>query len=689
MAESVIAPYGSWKSPITSDLIVAGVVGLGAPLIDGADIYWLEMRPAEKGRCVIVRRNEAGHVSDVTPAPYSARTRVHEYGGGAFTAGDGVVYFANFTDQQIYRHRPGEAPEALTTQSGLRYADFALDMRRGRLICVCEDHRMSDHEPLNTIVSVALDGSGEMETLVSGHDFFAAPRLSPDGETLCWLSWDHPRMPWDGTELWTAPVHNHGDHGGHGGHGGHGAPGRARKIAGGPEESITQPQWSPDGTLHFISDSSGWCNLYRLEGETAHALCPMENDFGAPHWTFGVSTWGFLDADQILCSFIERGSAQLSLLNTRTGRLHRLETPFSRIDGLRTQNGCAVFAAAGPLEPNAIVLFDGAKLSHESLRQASDALIDPWLISVPRAIEFPTADGLTAWAFYYPPRNPRFRAPLGELPPLLVEIHGGPTAAAFPVYSLGIQYWTSRGFGVVDVNYGGSTGYGRAYRERLRGAWGVVDVQDVVNAAQYLVARGEVDGARLAITGGSAGGYTALAALTFHDVFRAGASHYGVSDCEVLARDTHKFESRYLDSLIGPYPEKQELYRQRSPLHHTDQLNAPVIFFQGLEDKIVPPDQAEMMVAALREKGLPVAYVPFEGEQHGFRQAANIKRALDGEFWFYSRVFGFEPADPLDPLEICNAEAIHGKEQRRNPHVRQVKGKAPMKEGRENAEHAE
>ncbi len=643
MSEVKVAPYGSWKSPITSDLIVAGTIGLGQIELDGDDIYWIEMRPSEGGRYVIVRRRPDGETSDVTPQSFNVRTRVHEYGGGAYTVSDGTIYFSNFADQRLYRHQPGAQPQPLTPDLELRYADAVIDRRRGRLICVREDHREAGREASNTIVSLRLEGdeSGG-EVLVSGNDFYSSPRLSPDGSHLAWLAWNHPNMPWDGCALWVAEVEADG------------ALNNAERIAGGTDESIFQPEWSPDGVLYFVSDRTGWWNLYRWRAGRVEPLCEMEAEFGLPQWLFRMSTYAFESERRLICAYLERGISRLSSLDTQTLKLELIETPYTRIDGLRASPGRVLFNAGSPVEPPAIVSLDLATRQLTVLRRASEIKIDTGYLSEPEAIEFPTEKGLTAHAFYYPPKNQDYVAPPEERPPLLVMSHGGPTAATMPTFSLGIQYWTSRGFGVLDVNYGGSTGYGRAYRERLNGEWGVVDVDDCVNGAKYLVERGAVDGQRCAITGGSAGGYTTLCALTFRDFFKAGASHYGVSDLVALEEETHKFESRYSHTLVGPYPERKDLYQARSPINFTERLNAPVIFFQGLEDRIVPPNQAEMMVAALRQKGLPVAYVAFEGEQHGFRRAENIKRALDGELHFYSRVFGFELAEPVEPVKIEN-----------------------------------
>jgi dipeptidyl aminopeptidase/acylaminoacyl peptidase len=641
------APYGSWKSPITTDLIVSSSIGLGGARLDGRDVYWLEGRPLERGRNVLVRRSADGAVADVNAAPFNVRTRVHEYGGAACLVVDGVVYFSNFADQRLYRLRPGETPQALTPAIDLRYADAVLDQRRNRLIAVREDHTAPDREAVNAIVSLDL-AAGETggQVLASGNNFYSTPRLSPDGTRLAWLTWNHPNMPWDGTELWVAELDVDG------------SLGKSEQVAGGLAESIFQPEWSPDGVLHFVSDRTDWWNLYRWRDGTVEALCEMPAEFGEPQWAFGMSTYGFASPTEIISLYTQNGFWKLARLNTRTHELSPFDLPFDDFGGVQVSDGRAVFVGASPRMPASVVLLDLASRQFEVLRKANDLAIDPGYISEPQSVEFPTENGLTAHGFYYPPANRDFVAPAGEKPPLLVKTHGGPTGATSAGFSLTIQYWTSRGFAILDVNYGGSTGYGRAYRQRLNGQWGVVDVDDVVNGARYLVERGDVDGRRLAIDGGSAGGYTTLAALAFRNVFQAGASYFGVSDLEALATDTHKFESRYLDSIVGPYPERRDLYVQRSPIHHVGRIECPMILFQGLEDKVVPPSQAERIYESVKAKGLPVAYVPFEGEQHGFRRAENIKRSLDGEFYFYSKVFGFEPADEIEPVLIENGGGL-------------------------------
>jgi dipeptidyl aminopeptidase/acylaminoacyl peptidase len=631
------APCGSWKSPITSDLIVSETIHFGQTCRDGEELYWIELRPREKGRCVIVRRAPDGTCVDVNPAPFNARTRVHEYGGGAYLVADGITYFSNFADQRLYRQRRARAPEPLTPEEPWRFADAILDRGGNRLICIGEDHS-SGEEPSNALVSVSLE-SGAVEVLASGKDFYSSPRLSPDGRRLAWLEWNHPNMPWDGTELRVGELDG-------------GAITARALAAGGETESIFQPEWSPAGELHFVSDRSGWWNLYRQRHDRVEALAPMQAEFGAPQWGFGMSLYGF-DRDRIICAYNRDGRWGLARIDPGL-KFEPIELPCAEIFRVSVGPGSALLGVGSPTEQTAMVRLELDTQRLEVLRRDSAVTIDPGYLAIPQPIEFPADGGLSAHAIYYAPKNRDFAAPEGEKPPLLVMSHGGPTGAARSALNLEVQYWTSRGIAVVDVNYGGSTGYGRAYRERLNGNWGIVDMNDCASAALHLVRQGLADPARLAITGGSAGGYTTLCALTFRSEFRAGASHFGVSDLEALAKDTHKFESRYLDRLVGPYPQRRDLYVARSPIHHADRLSCPLILFQGLEDKIVPPEQSRKMFEAVRAKGLPVAYVAFAGEQHGFRQAANIKRTLDGELYFYSRIFGFELADPVEPLAIEN-----------------------------------
>jgi len=632
------APCGSWSSPISAEQIVAGTVTLGQIVADGADIYWSEGRPGEGGRNVICCRREDGTVEDVLPAPFNARSRVHEYGGGAYTVHEGVVYFVHDGDARIYRMDPGAAPAPLTAPCERRFADLSVDARRGRLLGVSEAHA-AQGEPVNSLVAIDIR-SGEVTTLAAGADFYASAALSPDGSQLAWLSWCHPDMPWDSTELWIAALDARG------------RPHDARRVAGGADVSVFQPRFGLDGNLYFISDESGWWNLYRLRGTTVEPLAPRQAEFGLPQWVFGMSTYDFVAPDEIVCAFSEQGMWRLGRIELSSGRLREIATPYTDVSSVCGCDGEAWFVGGSPVSAPAIVRLHPQIGVSEVVSTSSALGVHPGYISVPQAVSFATGSNETAHAFFYPPCNREFTLPPGERPPLLVVSHGGPTAAAASTLNPRLQYWTSRGFGVLDVNYRGSSGFGRAYRRALDGRWGVADVEDCVRGAQHLVARGLADPARLAIRGSSAGGLTTLCALVFHDVFAAGASYYGISDLEALARDTHKFEARYLDRLVGRYPEERDRYRERSPIHHVDRLRRPMIFFQGLEDKVVPPDQAARMVEALRARGVMAAYVTFADESHGFRRAQNIRRALEAELWFYGQVLGFEPADHLEPVEF-------------------------------------
>ena len=634
------APYGSWKSPITSDLIVAQSIALSEARLDGDKIHWLEGRPQEQGRFVVVAADSlGGHATDMTPTPYSARTRVHEYGGASWTVADGVIYFSNFADGRLYRRSDAAPrPEPLTPapparERQWRFADGVIDRRRQRWIGVREDHTVAG-EPVNTIAAVDLRQVGHEpgRVLVSGHDFFASPRLSPDGRRLVWLAWDHPNMPWNGTTLHLADLDEEGN------------VVEPQVVAGGAAESIFQPEWSPDGSsIFFVSDRSNWWNLYRFDpaARTSEPLAPMAAEFGVPQWSLGASTYACAGTDRIVCAYSTTGLGRLAVLDLQSKTLRPLETPFTEFGSVQADGNRVVFRAGAPNHPVSIIALDLVSGEHRILKKATDLLDRPelriadWLTTV-KPVEFPTTGGNTAFGLFYPPHNPDYVGRAEEKPPLLVKCHGGPTASASSALNLATQFWTSRGIAVLDVNYGGSAGFGRAFRERLHLNWGIVDVDDCVNGAKFLVAQGLVDEKRCVISGGSAGGYTTLAALVFRDFFQGGASHYGVSDAAALARDTHKFESRYLDWLIGPYPREEQRYRERSPLYHVDRLSKPVIFFQGDEDAIVPPNQAEAMVEALRRKGNPVGYFLFSGEQHGFRRAANIQRCLDAELAFYA-----------------------------------------------------
>ncbi len=627
------APYGSWTSPITSALIVERSIGLPEVRLDGDQVYWLEQRPRENRAVVVRGADPVPH--DVVDAPFNVRTRVHEYGGGAWTVADRTLYFSNDQDRRLYRQQVDErTPQAVTPEGPWRYADGIIDRARGRWIGIREDHAGAPQLPENAIVAVDLRaaGSDPGAVLVSSHDFFSSPRLSPDGRRLAWIAWDHPNMPWVGTSLYVAALDQAGN-----------PVGAPAAIAGGPAESIVQPEWSPDGSvLVFVSDRSGWWNLYAhdVASRAVRPLAPRSAEFAQAQWLFGMSSYAFVGGDRLLASRVESGIGRLALIDLRSGRLSDLELPFSEFWSIRAHGSDAVVFCAGAYDrPASVVRYELGSRSHRVLQQANSVADDPELrkyLARPQAVAFPTEEGRTAHGLYYPPTNPDHAAPAAETPPLVVKCHGGPTSSASSVLNLGIQYWTSRGIAVLDLNYGGSTGYGREYRERLHLAWGVVDVDDAVNGAKFLARNGLADGSRAVITGGSAGGFTALAALTFRDAFAGGGSHYGVSDLAALAKDTHKFESRYLDWLIGPYPAAESVYRDRSPLFHAERLSRPVIFFQGSEDRVVPPDQTARMVEALRRRNVPVGFLLFSGEQHGFRRAANIQRALDAELYFYA-----------------------------------------------------
>jgi dipeptidyl aminopeptidase/acylaminoacyl peptidase len=633
----ISSAYGQWPSPISAAVVAAGASPLTQLALGGADggaVFWLAGRASEAGRNTLLRRSGAA-ITELTPAPFNVRTRVHEYGGGAYTVDGDTVYFSHFADNRLYVLHEGEEPVAITEPGSARFADFVVDRTRARLIGVRELHpadTASHAHPVNTLCAIALDGT--QTVLAQGQDFYSSPRLSPDGRSLAWLSWNHPCMPWQGTELWMAQVLEDG------------ALTTPRLIAGGASESICQPEWSPGGQLHFVSDCSGWWNLYRLKDSEVEALCPMQAEFATPHWVFGASMYGFAADGAIICTYIDNGVSHLGRLAPGGTAIEVIATPYQEIKELRVGPGFVALLGGAPtiaLEL-ALVELPGVNgkpaAAPQVLARSIETLPALGYLSVPESVSYPSSGGRTAHAFFYPPKNDDVGAPAGTRPPLIVISHGGPTSMASSTLKLATQFWTSRGFAVLDVNYGGSSGFGREYRDALRGQWGIVDVDDCIAGARYLVDRGLVDGERLIIRGGSAGGLTTLCALTFHDVFKAGASYYGVSDLNGLDQDSHKFESHYNEYLIAPAAQAQPLYQARSPINHTERLRRPMIFFQGLDDKVVPPQQSETMVEALRAGGVPVAYVALEGEGHGFRKAENIVRTLEAELYFYQRVFG-------------------------------------------------
>jgi dipeptidyl aminopeptidase/acylaminoacyl peptidase len=635
------APCGSWASPLSADAITGATVGLGLPWIDGDAVYWTELRPWNKGRTTLVRWTEQDGAADLSAEDHNVRSRVHEYGGRAYVAAGGTAWYLNAADRMIYAATGQDAPRAIAGDGRLEFADFIVDAPRRRLIAVAERAR-NGQESENLLVAVGFDG--KVTSLAEGADFYAAPKLSPDGSKLAWIEWYHPNMPWDGTVCREARLDGDGR-----------VLGVPRNVAGSDEISVFQPEYGPDGTLYYVSDQSGYWNLYRDGDPPAHYRAAAE--FGLPHWQFGMRTYAILDARTAVVTFALDGDWRLALFDLESGKATPIDLPWSRFDGLIAAGRRIVFSAARPDGPGGIVeLTFGAAEPERILRLSSNDPPPAGSVSIPEAIAFPTEGGLTAHAYFYAPANPDFRVPDGEKPPLIVMGHGGPTGQADNGYAAKIQFWTTRGFAVADVNYGGSTGYGRAYRDRLKGNWGVVDVDDCCNAARFLAKRGDVDPERLIIVGGSAGGYTTLSALAFRSVFKAGRSSYGIGDLETLAQDTHKFESRYLDSLIGPWPAAKAVYHARSALKHPEGIDCPVLFLQGSEDKVVPPNQAEAMVETLRGNGVPVAYLLFEGEGHGFRTADAIKAALHAELSFYGQIFGFTPAGDLPVLTIDNLE---------------------------------
>ena len=640
------APYGSWASAINAELLTAGNVRLSEARQFAGKAYWLESRPAEKGRSVLVEcdlKDAARPKRDLLPSPLSVRSKAHEYGGGVYVIGNDQAYFVLAADQRIYRMPlEGEVPEPVTPEGPYHYADLQIDLRRNRLLCVQEDESDKGHEAVARLIAIDLsqpEGDAQITVLAEGADFYSNPALSPDGLRLSYLQWDHPDMPWDATRLMLAELDENGEIA------------KVRQIAGGGNESIFQPQWSPSGQLFYVSDRNNWWNIYRAGSE--QPLWEKPAEFATPQWVFGMSTYGFLSDSEIFCTYTEQGIWRLALIDLNTGQPQPLEHPGCDFESISCADGRALFIASGPADFPSVSLYDGDKNAFSVIASSSAAPVEPKWFSRAQPISF-EKDGREVHGFYYPPCNPDFQAPAEEKPPLIVFGHGGPTGATSAGLNLKVQYWTSRGFAILDVNYSGSTGYGRTYRDRLKDNWGILDVEDVCAGAEYLVEQGLADANRLLIKGGSAGGYTVLAALTFHDTFSAGASHYGIGDLTTLARDTHKFESRYLDKLVGPWPKAESVYRARSPINHIEKLDCPVIFFQGMEDKVVPPNQAETMVSALRERGVPVSYITFAEEGHGFRAASSIKMALDGELEFYSRVFGFPLPSPGPGIDIDN-----------------------------------
>jgi dipeptidyl aminopeptidase/acylaminoacyl peptidase len=643
--EPLAAPYGTWASPITSAALTEDAVRLADTAIEGDWLYWLEQRPSEAGRGVVCRIGQIGAFETLTANGQSVNSRVHEYGGGALAVADGVVYFVDAKSQQLYRQPEGAAAEAMTSASLRRHADLFVDRTHRRLICVAEQHQ-AGREPENFLLAIELDAPHRESVVASGYDFYAAPRVSPDGSALCFCTWNHPDMPWESSQVVLARLDAAG------------GIASQQVIAGGPRESAIEPRFSPAGELWFASDRRGFWNLYRWHADQVVAVLTDAAEYARPPWSFGSAQYAILDTGQAVAIRDQNGVSSLVMIEPITGVSTTLPVPYSDLSQLRVSQHTATFVAASPLDAPALVRLDLVTGHLSVLHQSTALRLDPDTVSEPQAISYPTTGGGTSHALFYAPRNGAFAAAPDELPPLIVISHGGPTTSARSYLNPIIQYWTSRGFALVDVNYRGSTGYGRAYREALAGQWGVLDVDDCVHAATYLAEHGRVDRARMAIRGGSAGGYTTLCALAFRDVFAAGTSYYGIGDLVALARDTHKFESRYLERLVGPYPQAAALYAERSPLMHLEGFSSPLLLLQGLDDKVVPPGQSSAIYEALRARGVPVAYLPFEGEPHGFRRAETIQRAAEAELYFYGKVFGFLPADRLDPIAIENGGTL-------------------------------
>jgi dipeptidyl aminopeptidase/acylaminoacyl peptidase len=634
------APYGSFSSPISAELVAKGSVAIRQILIEDDELYWIEGRPEENGRAVAVQYSTK---KDVLSAPYYIRTTVHEYGGKCSEIFDGTIYFSNFADQNIYKLSREGTVSKITNSSVLRYGDFAIHPNGKWLYCVLEDHTKKDFVE-NCIGRVHLE-TGEVEKIATGHDFYAAPRISPDGKKIAYIFWDNPNMAWDATELWVGDL------------GETGLIESEKKIAGTQNESVVEPSFSPEGVLYFVSDRTGYWNLYNEENE---AIYEMSAEFSVPIWLLGNKSYTFVKAQnktQIAAIYTEKAIDSLALIDIEKQTLKKIALEFNTISDITTWKDNVVIIAKSPTKLQHIVKVDPVSEQITILKAPKDLSIDPTYFSTPEVIEFPSLNNKTAFAFFYPPKNPNYKVSSDEKPPLIVFTHGGPTSNVNSSLKLAVQFWTSRGFAVCDVNYSGSTGFGREYRDRLKGNWGVVDVYDVCSAAKYLVNKGLVDKDKLIIEGGSAGGYTTLAALTFTDVFKVGGSYFGVSDLELLTLDGHKYEARYLDSLIGPYPAQKSLYHERSPLFHTEKLSCPVLFLQGGMDKIVPPNQAEKMYEALLKKKIPTAYILFEEEAHGFRSSQNIVTSFEAELYFYRKILKIPSDEKTPPLKIVGLES--------------------------------
>lgn len=633
MSRKTVAPYGSWQSPISAEMVATSPHGwIGQLYVDIDQLYVLRSYPQQSGRGVVSRIHADGDVEDLTPAPLCARTRVYEYGGSCFAVQAGVIYFSNYPDDRLYKHVPRESPVPLTAAGDMRYADLVIDRKRNRLICIREDNT-PEGEPAHTIAAIDLGGDEFGTVLFSQTDFVSFPVLSNDGNKLAWVAWNHPNMPFYSSSLWCADVEEDG------------SLTNIQEIVSEQDESITDPRWSPSGDLYFCSDRSNWWNLYCWQNGEAKHICPMEAELGNPFWNIGKSFYRFLDLNRVFAAYNQNGTWHMGLIDTSTGEHNEILTEFTFVNHLETMSDTAYIVAASPTRSRALVKLDLNSSAYEILESSVEYSISDEILSPSSGIAYPTENGVQAYGFYHPPHNPEFEAPAGELPPLIVSAHGGPTGSTKHALDMGVQYYTSRGFAVLEINYGGSAGYGREYRNRLCGQWGTVDVDDAVNGARYLVNEGLVDRDRTIVRGGSAGGFTTFAALAFRDVFCAGSSLYGISDLECWHMETHKFESHYCETLIGPYPAQRELYRERSAVNKVDEINVPLIIFQGSEDRVVPPNQSQFVANALRKRGVPAVYIEFPGEAHGFRMFNTVVGVLEAELEFFQSTFGIDPAE--------------------------------------------
>jgi len=638
-----VEPYGSWKSPITSELIVSKSHIFGFVDIDMDYVYYDELRPYERGKTALMRNNKKRVEEEMLPENFSVRTTAHEYGGRSFYLKENDLFFVSFNDQRIYKVDREKKIEPITAEkNNLRYADIIFDKKRDFIFCVQEEH-MKNGEVVHSIIKIKLD-TGKTQVIASGHDFYSSLTISPNKNKLSYICWDHPNMPWDGSYLIENDLSEEGDLI------------NPLVIAGGDDESIFQPSYSPDNILFFVSDRTGFYNIYYLK-DVIEPLFPMEADFGCSQWLFGMSTYCFVESEgtyNVYCTYTKKGKDFISKVSWKDKILKEIDLPFSYYINLKSHKDKIVFVAGSAIEEKCIVLLDTKTGKHEVIKRSREIELDRSYISSAETIEYPTRNGAVAYALYFPPKNPDFVSGKEDLPPLIVKSHGGPTSHFSCVLNLETQFFTSRGYAVLEVNYAGSSGYGRAYRNSLRGNWGILDVHNCADAALYLSKKNKADVNRLIIKGGSAGGYTTLAALTFLNLFKAGASYYGISDLEALAIHTHKFESHYLERLVGPYPERKDIYFERSPINFINKISCPIILFQGSDDKIVPKEQAERMFNLLKKKKIPTAYFLFEGESHGFKQGKNIKTALEAELYFYSKIFNININEHVKPFKIEN-----------------------------------